>query len=79
MQIVRSMEAATRDETPAKLLLYSGHDTTIMPLLVALQIPLETWPPYVSNVVFELWRQPDGRHFVRFAMEKFLIAFLGLP
>eukprot|EP00775_Hariotina_reticulata_P008609 gene8609-8790_t len=26
-----------------------------MPLLTALGIELETWPPYISNLVFELW------------------------
>lgn len=34
-----------------RLALYSGHDTTIMPLLVTLGGNLDHWPPYVSNLV----------------------------
>eukprot|EP00878_Enallax_costatus_P030007 GHUV01032595.1.p1 GENE.GHUV01032595.1~~GHUV01032595.1.p1 ORF type:complete len:170 (+),score=59.64 GHUV01032595.1:331-840(+) len=36
-------------------MMYSGHDSTIMPLLTALGVELERWPPYISNLVFELW------------------------
>jgi hypothetical protein len=38
-----------------RLALYSGHDTTIMPLLVTLGGDLSHWPPYVSNLV-RPWR-----------------------
>lgn len=57
-QIVARMEAAAREgggtpaEAPAqqpRLALYSGHDTTIMPLLVTLGGDLAHWPPYVSK------------------------------
>ena len=34
-----------------RLALFSGHDTTIMPLLVTLGGDLSHWPPYVSNLV----------------------------
>jgi hypothetical protein len=38
-----------------KFMMYSGHDSTIMPLLTALGVDFERWPPYISNLVFELW------------------------
>lgn len=41
-----------------RMYLYSGHDTTIFPLLAALGQDTDTWPPYVSNLVFELWELP---------------------
>lgn len=46
-----------------KIRIYSGHDTTIIPLLNVLQIYNQvasnsdtTWPPFASNVIFELYR-----------------------
>mmetsp|Transcript_26990 Transcript_26990/g.69538 ORF Transcript_26990/g.69538 Transcript_26990/m.69538 type:complete len:328 (+) Transcript_26990:90-1073(+) len=38
-----------------KLYLFSGHDSTITPVMAALGAPLSSWPPFVSNVVLELW------------------------
>lgn len=43
-----------------KLYLFSGHDSTITPILAALGAPLEEWPPFVANVVFELWGSKKG-------------------
>lgn len=34
-----------------RMLLYSGHDTTLMPLLLALGQDLTDWPPYMSHLV----------------------------
>eukprot|EP00798_Chlamydomonas_sp_ICE-L_P032705 gene32705-17136_t len=47
--------------------LYSGHDSTVLPLLAALGLEMSEWPPYMSNIVFELWKLPDasGQHVVR--------------
>jgi Histidine phosphatase superfamily (branch 2) len=45
-----------------KLHIISGHDTTIMPLLAALDPnlwPDSEWPAYASLLVMELWHQPD--------------------
>jgi len=67
--------AASRAPVPA-LGLYAAHDTTIIPLLLALQrgLPAETqaaaaWPPYASSVALELWappkEAPHGGAFVR--------------
>lgn len=40
--------------------LFSGHDTTVMPLLVALGHPVHSWPPFVAHVEFELWVPESG-------------------
>ena len=57
VQISRRMqeEAQGGSGSQPRLLLYSGHDTTIMPLLVMLGEDTLDWPPYCSNLVFELW------------------------
>ncbi len=47
--------AAPEAAPQPRLALYSGHDTTIMPLLVTLGGDLSHWPPYVSNLV-RPWR-----------------------
>eukprot|EP00955_Chlamydomonas_euryale_P014612 156943-Chlamydomonas_euryale.AAC.1 len=36
-----------------------------MPLLLALGLDLTHWPPYLSNLVFELWEDASGQHVVR--------------
>ena len=45
----------------ARLLLYSGHDTVVAPLLAALgglRAPNACrWPPYASHLVFEIWEE----------------------
>ncbi|WIA35594.1 hypothetical protein OEZ86_004015 [Tetradesmus obliquus] len=46
----------------AKLMMFSGHDSTIMPLLTALGCDLQRWPPYISNLVFELWELKPPTH-----------------
>lgn len=46
--------------TPPKLFLYSGHDSSVTPLLAVLGQPATAWPPYTASVVFELW-QAGGR------------------
>ena len=47
-------------QTSSKLVLFSGHDTVISPLLSTLGIHDWRWPPYASRLVFELWNDRDG-------------------
>lgn len=39
---------------------YSGHDTTIGAVLGALNVTGFQWPPYASNMQFELWKQSSS-------------------
>ncbi|KAJ2063178.1 hypothetical protein GGI17_001914 [Coemansia sp. S146] len=50
-----------------KFALYSGHDSTVAPLLAVLQASNKNmlWPPYASNILFELWKKSDGSRVVR--------------
>ncbi|KAF8951393.1 hypothetical protein CPC16_009754 [Podila verticillata] len=45
--------------------LYSGHDNTLAPLLGLLESTDMRWPPYASNLIFELWTAPSSERFVR--------------
>lgn len=47
-----------------RLMLYSAHDTTLLPLLTALGQHQTTWPGFASHIAFELW-QHKGEHHVR--------------
>lgn len=69
--MVRRMEAAAAGEAgDTRMFLYSGHDSSLMPLLAALGKHVEDWPPYLSNLTLELWQQPSGQHFVKVLYNK---------
>lgn len=53
------------DAKSKQIFLYSAHDDSIGVLLGALQTQDYRWPPYASNLIFELWRKSDGEHYVR--------------
>lgn len=66
--MVRRMEHAASTEGGAgtpRMYLYSGHDSSLMPLLAALGKSVTDWPPYLSNLTLELWRQPQGQQYVK--------------
>jgi hypothetical protein len=59
---------------PPPLVLFAGHDTTIMPLLAALRcLKVGHWPPYAASLAFELLEDTgktsavpvDSRFFMR--------------
>lgn len=60
---VRRLRAASEGHGE-RLLLYSGHDTVLAPLLAALgafSTPgVCKWPPYASRIALELWRRDDS-------------------
>jgi hypothetical protein len=47
-----------------KLMLFSAHDTTLLPLLSALGQHQTAWPAFTSHLAFELW-QHKGQFYVR--------------
>eukprot|EP00049_Salpingoeca_infusionum_P016707 m.344208 g.344208 ORF g.344208 m.344208 type:complete len:434 (+) comp16134_c2_seq1:185-1486(+) len=52
---------------PRKLFLFSGHDTTVMPTLLALGIADDDWPPFCADIRLELYSDPNApdRKYVR--------------
>ena len=69
IQIAKRMVNKSQHKSSLKFVLYSGHDSTVTPLLINLGVHDRTrWTPYATRVVFELWRdtlidsskQPDS-------------------
>lgn len=58
-------EASPRSEvhplSNRKLFLYSAHDTTLMPCLMALGIFDMRWPPYAADLTLELYQHRQTR------------------
>ncbi|XP_026888373.2 lysophosphatidic acid phosphatase type 6 isoform X1 [Electrophorus electricus] len=49
-----------------KLFLYSVHDTTLMPCLIALGVFDMRWPPYAADITLELyWHRQIKQHYVK--------------
>lgn len=69
--IIASMESAASQRSPLRVALYAAHDTTVLPLLLAVQqvhrgatlAPPPTWPPYAAALAVELWApSPETAH-----------------
>ncbi|KAK0057128.1 lysophosphatidic acid phosphatase type 6 [Biomphalaria pfeifferi] len=64
--ILFNIENRAEDKMSQKVFLYSGHDTTLAPMLVALGIWDFRWPPFAANIIYELYKQSDtSEYFVR--------------
>lgn len=52
-----------KEETKEKFFLYSGHDSTVDPLLTLLGVNKGNWPPYASRIVFEQYEYHKNSYF----------------
>mmetsp|Transcript_2944 Transcript_2944/g.7196 ORF Transcript_2944/g.7196 Transcript_2944/m.7196 type:complete len:426 (-) Transcript_2944:25-1302(-) len=60
-EIFQQMSDATQGKLIKKFFLYSGHDTTIMPILQAISTAGDPfWAQYASTVEFELYKKSSG-------------------
>jgi lysophosphatidic acid phosphatase type 6 len=41
--------------------LFSGHDTTVLPMLMALNVTNALWPPYAATLIFEVTRDANSQ------------------
>ena len=64
--MTETVDAAVRDpHKKTKLMVWSGHDSTLVPMLCALGIEDDGWPPYASHLEIEFAKDADGDIFVR--------------
>nr|XP_014354270.1 PREDICTED: lysophosphatidic acid phosphatase type 6 [Latimeria chalumnae] len=54
--LIENIDHVIENKTTRKLYLYSVHDTTLMPYLMALGIFDMKWPPYAADVTLELYQ-----------------------
>ncbi|KAI8070942.1 phosphoglycerate mutase-like protein [Gongronella butleri] len=74
-------------EDKLKLAVYSGHDTTIAPLLIVLGAFDKRWPPFGSSIIFELYKGNQNKggwfgkkqsdHYVRVRFNDKVVALPG--
>ena len=64
MKLQRDSSLSTKRQDSPSFVLYSGHDSTIEPLAMALGFSSGAWPGYASRIVFELYqsKSTDSRH-----------------
>eukprot|EP00903_Cladosiphon_okamuranus_P012489 g11695.t1 len=48
-----------------KLVIFSGHDTTLVPVLAALKVYDDRWPPYASYISLDVAEDEKGQRLVR--------------
>ncbi|NWI65143.1 PPA6 phosphatase, partial [Todus mexicanus] len=64
--IREAIQPSSSAQKARKLILYASHDTTLVPLLMALGIFDHKWPPYASDVTLELYQHRQSEEwFVR--------------
>lgn len=59
-------------KSKVKMHMYSGHDTTIMPILAMLNLEVNEWPPFGADIIFELYEDADKKHYIT-------VRYLGKP
>ncbi|NXH22934.1 PPA6 phosphatase, partial [Bucco capensis] len=64
--ITEAIDPSSTAKKDRKLILYASHDTTLIPLLVALGTFDRKWPPYAADVTLELYQHQQSKEwFVR--------------
>lgn len=62
-ELLDGMQRAVRGEEQARLMVFSGHDTTIIPALAALRVFNWQWPPFASCIILELYEDEKTKAF----------------
>ncbi|XP_061858715.1 lysophosphatidic acid phosphatase type 6 isoform X3 [Colius striatus] len=64
--ITEAVDPSSPAENARKLILYASHDTTLIPLLLALGTFDQKWPAYAADVTLELYQHRHSKEwFVR--------------
>ena len=68
----------TGAEVPA-MVMWSGHDTTLMPFMTALGASDGKWVPSASTILIELWNSPANQYYVRMIYNGKVLPLAGCP
>lgn len=61
-ELLQKMDTRVKGESPHHLLLYAGHDSTIVPVLAAFGLYDDVWPPYSAQIVLEVAHHESKPH-----------------
>ena len=64
-EMVEKIDNRVYNNSTEKLTLWSGHDTSVVPMLSALGLWKGAWAPYASQLVFEVWSK-NATPYIRF-------------
>lgn len=64
-EMVARMDSAITSNVTDTLTLWSGHDTSVIPMLNALGLWRGAWAPYAAQLVFEIWEDANGAFYIR--------------
>jgi hypothetical protein len=71
-ELLTEMKQHLKDATDAKnklkFILYSAHDSTIMMVMSALEVPVTDWPHYASDLNIELFETPTNQYYVKISL-----------
>ena len=59
-KLIDDMQKVPIEKQQYKYILYSGHDSSILPVMSAIGDPLDTTPPYASHLDFELYKNSSN-------------------
>jgi len=59
-ELISNIEEVVEGKQDYRFILYSAHDTTMLPVLSMLGTPSDSQVPYASNLAFELYRNENG-------------------
>nr|CAB3219779.1 lysophosphatidic acid phosphatase type 6-like [Phallusia mammillata] len=64
--VLSNISSCINRQCHKKLYLFSGHDTTLMPLMQAFGITDFEWPPFAADITIELYEKKEsGEQFIR--------------
>ena len=64
-RIHTDFSTAIQNGSTPKFHLYSGHDTTVTPLITAMELKNVVWPRFATTITFELYRKQNSESLIR--------------
>jgi len=64
-RIADNIKDAAAEKSKYKLVYYSGHDITILPIMSLLGVPLKNSPGYAANIEYELYKTDASAYIIK--------------
>ena len=63
--MIENIKDAISGKKPYKMVFYSGHDITLLPLMALLGAPLDETPAYAAHMELEVYKTDDAKHIIK--------------